>query len=288
MKLEYIIYDIKELLLALKDDTRIKDSYLIHKIINYNCLMTEQMIAQGISIPEQCYSRLPRRIVHEVTSADHPDIVHSSIKLGKVDLPKLINVQDIDKVLRVNSTSRQMQIYRTTFPFLMHMIRANDSRLQLFHYYVPYGLGLYIYRFLPELDIMALLEDPTEAFDVSSEMMGISELVNGTEYVVMTGAVNETVGAVITTYKRFDNFTYDTTKVYTGDAKIIKEDSVHQISLQDDFPITRSMAQQIVIQILTRDYQIEKQAIPDIYNDAMDDDLTARLRLRRTWSTPKV
>ena len=288
MKLEYIIYDIKELLLALKDDTRVKDSYLIHKIINYDCLLKEQMVLQGIPIPEQCFSRLPKREVHEVTTGDHPDITVSSIKLGKVDYPKLINVPDLDKALRVTSSSRQAQLYRTTFPYLMHLIRSNDSRLQLFHYYVPYGTGLYIYRFLPELDIMALLEDPTDAYQVYSELFSVDQLQVGIEYVVLTGAVTEMIGTVPTVYKKFDSFICQADYTYSGDGKVQKESAIHQITLQDDYPITRAMAQQIVIQILTRDYQIEKQAIPDIYNDAMDDDLTARLKLKRTWSAPRT
>lgn len=288
MKLEYIIYDIKELLLALKDDTRVKDSYLIHKIVNYDCLLKEQMIAQGMPIPEQCYSRLPKRNVIEVNTGDHPDITVSSIKLGRVEYPRLINIPDLDQAIRVTSSSRQSQLYRTTFPYLMHMIRANDSRLQLFHFYVPYGTGLYIYRFLPELDIMALLEDPTEAFEVSSSLIPVSEMQAGVEYVVYTGAITELNGDIPTVYKKFDSFICQPNYTYSGDGKVMKEDSVHQITLQDNYPITRSMAQQIVLQILTKDYQIEKQAIPDIYNDAQDDDLTARLRLRKTWGAQRV
>lgn len=283
MKLEYIIYDIKEILLALKDDTRVKDSYLIYKIINYDCLMKEQMALQGITIPEQCYSRLPRKKVAEINSGDHPEITVSSIKLGKVELPKLINLPEPTKALRVTSTSRQSMIYRTTFPMLMHMIRANDSRLQLFNYYVQYGNNLYFYHYIPEVDIMAMLEDPTEAFQVRSELYSADQLQEGKDYVVLTGAIRETDGGYNPVYKRFEGFTCTAGKTYSGDGKCQLEDDVHQMTLTDDYPITRAMAQQIVLQILTKDYQIEKQSIPDLYNDAQDDELSNRLKLKK-WS----
>ena len=291
MKLEYIIYDIKELLLALKDDTRVKDSYLIHKINNYNCLITEQMALQGLEIPEQCYSRLPKRKVHEITSGDHPDITVSSVRLGKVDVPKTMNLQDRDKEIKVLSSSRQSMIFRTSFPFLMHMIRANDNRLQLFNYYVIYGRSLYVYPYIAELDLMAVLEDPIEAFQINSEMFSVDQLKVGMEYIIYSGAIMEDNNGVQSVYKKYDGFTCQSDYTYSGDGKAMYDESVRQITMHDDYPITRSMAQQIVLQILTKDYQIEKQSIPDIYNDAMDDELTARLRLRRQqqqWSGPRA
>jgi hypothetical protein len=138
---------------------------------------------------------------------------------------------------------------------------------------------------------MAVLEDPIEAFQINSEMFSVDQLKVGMEYIIYSGAIMEDNNGVQSVYKKYDGFTCQSDYTYSGDGKAMYDESVRQITMHDDYPITRSMAQQIVLQILTKDYQIEKQSIPDIYNDAMDDELTARLRLRRQqqqWSGPRA
>lgn len=272
MKLEDIIYDVKTILRALKETTRVTDAYLIHKINNYRALLLQQKFEKdaGTSIPETYYSRLPNQTGTEVGSGDIPDGPPSSVKFGRFDIPDILPLStgDCDKsrLIRVMPTSRQKSVYWTCLEKLNLMISGNYDMLNYFTFCFLESNVLYTYPALKKLDLKILLNDPLDGYSVKSSEVPLGSVVDDSVYVVISGSVTDGT----TVYSKDDTFTADTTKTYSGDGKIKLYDQLVEQTMSDEYPIDRAMAQMIVLQILTNEYKLELRSIEDIYVDSQD------------------
>ncbi len=271
MKLEDIIYDVKTILDALQITTRVKDRYLIHKINNYRALFLEQMFEEqnGKDVNPLYYSRWPNQLGTVVDSADFETNSISTIKFMKYSLPKVIKLDDVNKSIKVRSVSRQIQFYYKTLPEIMELIFSDSFLPKLYHYWYIEGNEVYIYQPV-KADFLLLLEDPTDGYEINTHIYDITNLENGNTYVVISGIIRQDTGVAMSLYKVEDEFTCNTDYTYEGDGKVKLSIQMEQLTKSGDYPIERSMAQKIVLAILTNEYKIEQGTITDITNDAMD------------------
>ena len=270
MKIEEIIYDIKEILHALEVTTRVKDAFLIHKINGYRSLMIQQKEKAGEEINPVYFTRLPKQKVTNTGSGDHPDLNISSVKFGRISLPNRIALSDNIKSVRVMSSSRQELFYPTTLPVLMEMIEAEYLSLKHFHYYFIESNILYVYKTVEEVDLFVLLDDPVDGYSVKTDDVPLTSIEAGEEYAIASGSVKETISGNVNIYTLGNIFTGQAGATYSGDGVVKLASQVEALTYLDEYPMDRAMAQQIVILILTNEYRLEKEAVVDIYNDAQD------------------
>jgi hypothetical protein len=270
MTLEQIIYDIKMILRATTDDTRISDAHLFRKILNYRTIFITQEYFQTGTINTSWLQRLGLKTLTPVNSADNPIIIDGTIKLGKFTMPAVIPIGTEQGVYALYEGQRQKQIYRTIWPVLMHMISAKDGRLNLFRYYCKIGNDTYVYRFIDQVEPILILDNPLDGYNFNTERIPINDLENGIEYYVMSGSLKEVGDDGITVHIKNTSFTCDSNSVYSGDAKIRLTEQVVAVAYNNEFPVDGATAQRIVLEILTKDFAIERQAVSDVVNDSAD------------------
>ncbi len=270
MKVEDIIYDIKTVLLALTDDTRVTDAYLLHKILNYRAVLIGQELVQLNEVPAEFYQRMGRYKPTPVSSSDNPNVYSSSVRLGKIEVPAVI-----DGLIKIRSASRNKMLHSIDWDHLMEMISLEDERLQQFIFYAVTSRNeLYVYPYQEELDVSGVLEDPMNGYVWNTLDVMSSALVVDTEYTVMDGHVLETlIGSTSgTVYNTGTSFTVQNgySYTYSANAKVKLSQQIKSITKYDDFPISREMAQNVVLAILTNEYELERRSIADVVDDAQD------------------
>lgn len=277
MTIEEIIYDIKLILRATTDDTRISDAHLLRKILNYRSIFITEAYTQTNTMNASWIQRLGNKALTPSGSADNPNITDGTVKLGKMTLPSVIPIGPEKGIYRISDTQRQKQVYPTTWPQLMHMISYQDNSLRLFRYYVNIGNEYYVYPVTGEVDVMIVLENPLEGYKFSTELVSLSDLESGTEYYVLSGSVRERTitlypgGESSIVHTRNSTFTAGSASTYSGDGKVRRATQMTEEALNKEFPVDAMMAQRIVLEILTKDFAIERQGISDVINDAQDE-----------------
>jgi hypothetical protein len=270
MTLEQIINDIRLILRATTDDSRIVDSHLLRKILNYRSLFIVESFLQTGNINTQWVQRLGNKSLTSVGSGDNPNIPDGTVRFGKITLPNVIPVGQERGIYRISDTQRQKQIYYTTWPMLIHMITALDTRLNLFRYYANLGDEYYVYPYVSEIDIMLILDNPLDGYSFSTERVTLDDIVDTTEYFIISGTVREVDAGITTVHLKGSSFVGSDTAIYSGDGKIRRFSQIITEAYNNEFYVDSGMAQRIVLEILTKDFAIERQSVSDIINDAQD------------------
>ena len=269
MTLKDIVYDIKTLLRQVTDDTSVSDVFLVHKINNYREILANAYYQQYKVLDPALFQRLGVLDTTDVLSSDHPAIGYGSVRFSKVSLPKLMSIPDAMTV-QVSEVSRLKILTEVSLPYLLEVIKNKDYRLKIWHLYFREDDAINIYPTIKKVAVSAALSDPRDGYKFKTEYGNLAALTSNNQYTVLSGSVRENIASTQNIYVKGDTFTTDANGTYSGDGKVKLTTQYSAVSMSDDYPISREMAQEIVIQILTRDYQIERQQIFDTFNDAMD------------------
>lgn len=271
MTLEEFIGDVRTVLRQTTDDSSFSDLFILSKGLNYRSIFIPQQFLSTGEISPDWLMRLGNKRLTPVSSADNPNIPDGSIKVGKLKFPSAIPVGHNLGVEMVMNTQRQKQIYRTSWPILMHMIQAKDNRLELFSYYCTIADNLYVYPFIDQIDISIIPENPLDCIELETEFINVDGLVIGTEYFILSGSVTKTIDNVQTTYKKNEEFICEQDAEYNFYGKVIKSERIKLVSATTRFPADRGMCQRIILEMLTKDFNIEIKNIPDVTNDSIDE-----------------
>ena len=266
MKIENIVYDIKHLLNALTDDTRIADGHLIFKINNYWAIFLKEDYNQTGILNKSAYQRIPLITSYPVSSADDPSVDGGTIKFSKITVPKLIQLGEREPAMDLWMSQKHQRIYFIDRDTLMEMIIANDELLDIFKYYIYEGNDVYIYPVVGNVSFAGLLETPMDASMFYTTPEALFDLTAEIEYIVTSGSVK----AGTTVYLKGETFTAVSGTTYSGDGVVYRSTKVIDANKDMEYPISSDMAERIVLEILSKDFMLEKQSIFDIFNDSAD------------------
>lgn len=271
MTIEEFIYDVRTVLRQVAPDSDFSDLFILRKGLNYRVLFILENYNVNRLINTDWLMRLGNKKLTPVGSADNPNIVDGSVKLGKTTIPQLIPIGVDNGIPMVMNTQRQKQIYNTTWPVLMHMIQSRDARLELFSYYCQIGSDLYVYRYTEEVDLTVIPENPLDCVEFATGHVLLSEMVNGTEYYVISGNIKETLDGTDTVYLKNQTFIYNENSTYLSNGKYRNDEQIKSITATTRFPADSGMVQRIILEMLTKDFAIEIRNIPDTYVNAADE-----------------
>lgn len=275
MKLEDIIWDIKTILGATKAELRnsVEDRFLANKINNYRSVFIATFFDQNFIINDNWTQDLGVKKVAKVNSADDPSIVISSISVGKLQLPGIIPLIDISGYnrgyYRISTTSRQKTIFQTSTERLFNMIYCKDPRLKLFYFYFTIQDSIYIYPYLNQVIPVVILDDPMNGIIKKTDYVLSGQMIPGEMYTVVRGSI---IYGSLGTQKKGDVFTC-TEQIginFTGSGFVMKANQLTNMTVQSNYPVDRKMAQQIILEILTKEFQIEMGHVQDVVEDNQD------------------
>lgn len=271
MKIDKIVYDIKHLLNALTDDTRINDSHLIFKINNYWALFLKDDYIKTGHISKKYYQRIPLIDVHAVTSADDPNVIGGTVRFGKFTMPSILDLGNEEPPVDIYTAQRQERIYFIDRNFLFELIKSKDERLDLFKYYFYEGNTVYIYPVVTRISFIGLIENPLEASLFYTTPEPLFNLSAGIEYIVTQGSIKcDTGDGRINIYSKGATFTVYSSYTYSGDGVVYRANKIIDVTNDMEYPISPDMAERIILEILTKDFMLERQTLADIFNDSKD------------------
>jgi hypothetical protein len=271
MTIKELIWDIKTLLRQLTDDSYVRDAYLIAKLNLYRAyfIKAEQILYQRVD--QEWFQRIKKVSCTNVNSADDPNIPFSTVSFGKFTIPRIIELPDMVS-LNLRTSSMTEEIYFQDYALLMEMIVNKDNRCKVFKQYTRLGDNYYVYPYIPDIAGSGILYNPLNGYQFATEFVDLSNLSHGIEYTVVSGILTKDPAFLSpTVIRKGETFIADGNSVYTGNGKVKLSDQVIAVTGDYEYPVGGDIAQRIVLEILTKDFQIEQNRIFDTINNSIDD-----------------
>ena len=267
MTIEHLVYDIKMIKEKgfITDDSRLNEEFLIGRINNYRSAFIVSLYIQTGFINPVWLQPFGLFEFEEVYSADEPTVISSSsICYGKYVLPPVIALPRGLGIWNLTKGSKQELIYEVSMEKLLLMIETNADELNFHTFFFRIGNAIFTYPNPRKGNANLILENPFDGYIFDSSVQ--TTIVSGYGYTVFNGQVVYDG----TTYNIGDTITGTATTSYTGPGDLYLTNNKRAFSQTDEYPIDRAMAQEVLLSILTKDFEIEKTQIADMINDSSD------------------
>lgn len=210
----------------------------------------------------------------KVNIADDPIVDFCECDIMKAEIPEIINLTalgdgNLDLGLKVLSACGKTNY--TAYPLEMWKQIPSEHIRAKFHYYQRFGTAIYVNKLVNKLRFFGipattegLMIKKTLPVISGSVKSGYSYTVKGTTGMVVYDSVNYLPG---------QTFTGTSTSTFTasGNSQVFYTNYEVEMTDKDPYPVSAHLARQIVISILTTEFQIEKQQVTDVLNDSADD-----------------
>tara|TARA_R110000822_G_scaffold67329_3_gene164040 strand:+ start:8250 stop:9095 length:846 start_codon:yes stop_codon:yes gene_type:complete len=218
--------------------------------------------------------------IHSLTKvnfSDDPIVDFCACDIMKAEIPEVINLTylgdgNLDLGLRVISACGKTTY--TAYPIEAWRMIPKEHVRSMFHYYQRFGTTIYVNKLINNLRFFGI-PATTEGLMIKKTLpvisggikSGYSYTVKGTTGLVVYDGVN---------YLPNDTFTGTATTTFTasGSSQVFYTNYEVEMTENDPYPVSAHLARQIVISILTTEFQIEKQQVVDVLNDSADDVVT--------------
>lgn len=168
MKLQELVYDIRYVLRQTKDDSRIRDEFLMSKAHTYRSGFIQEDFSKNRFLNPVWLQDLKKLSTTKISSADDPSIADTSISLGKVTLPNLVSLPEDIGLFRVAGSSKQA-VYTPVgmnYLYLLLDIDPNTALNQRLYYRI--GNDILLYPYQTECNVVAILGNPLEGYTIES------------------------------------------------------------------------------------------------------------------------
>lgn len=255
------------------DEQAIDEDWMSYKIDQVRSELIVKQYNQTKVIDSSWLSDMGLLTCYKVNSADDKSIT-CDCYISKTTIPQTISLQSQDGNLdlglfsvtsacgKFGITSRPMYRWGSNTP--------SENVSSLFDYYFRIGTSMYISNpNIQKIRVIALLLSPEEGYLKNSAPIASGSLVNGTVYyVAYSGIVYNSI------FKApGSTFIATATTTFGGAGTVYLNVQAAAWRDTDNYPASGEMIRQIELEILTKEFGIEKQAIVDIRNDSVDDAL---------------
>lgn len=267
-----IIDAITNLLSKMKvtDESRLDANVLSYLIDNARAELIRADYAETGLVDMTWLTNLGTLTCYEVNAAD--DItVSCSCNVSKTTIPQLVSItsKNGNQDLGLYSLSSVCGKYTITpKPMFRWFNTPAEHTNSLFMYYFRVNTDLYISKVVEKIKGVAILLNPEDGYLINSIPVASGSLVSGTVYIVKYGGI--TYNNVY--YAPNATFTANSTNSFTTtNGKVYNYSQVQSYRFTDPYPASGDMIRRIQIEVMTKEFGIERGAIPDNRNDSIDD-----------------
>lgn len=267
-----LIWDIKIILEAagITDESRIDVDYVGFKL--------DQKRAKAI---RDCYKRNP--VIEPVwlqdygifsltpvNKAEDRAVAICDCKFSKAVLPPIVSINDPMSnqadlgIHRISSACGRYEFHQ--LPISKLALVDPDSLYSKFRYFSRVFNSIYLTPETRNARAILILENPLDGYVLDDTDKASGSLVSGSVYEVRSG--NVTYNG--TKYYKGQTFTANSTSTFTGLGKVFLQSQKRQMTGDDEYPMSSTMAEEVLMKIFTEDYAIEAKRIADIKNDSQD------------------
>ena len=161
MTAEEILYDIKEIVAALEDDSDLEDLWLLYKLNNYRAMLIFEQYKTFPVIDPSWLQPVEAFDFEKVGAADDPAITISSISLGRAILPEIVSLPEDLGLNRLSGSGGIIGFEPTDFDTLVMKALAKEEISRNYGYFARVGNFAYVYPYVMEGKAIVIAEDPT-------------------------------------------------------------------------------------------------------------------------------
>jgi len=253
------------------DENRVPEPWMYHKINQVRADLMVRQYRETDIIDQSWYSDLGLVDFHEVNIADDVNAAYCDCPISKAYVPQVITLptksinQDLGFQMIMSACAKKTRYYNRSISQWNYI--PKEHTYSLFRFYSRINTAMYVNAKVDQLRIVALLANPEQGFYTKSLPIASGSIVSGTSYIVVGDQI--IYNAVI--YNDGDTFTGTATTIFAGSGKVYLESQKTAYIETYPYPVSAEMARQIVIEICTKEFGIEKGQIADDTNDSEDD-----------------
>jgi hypothetical protein len=251
------------------DESRFNDTYL-YKLINQAREEAINADYKVTAVIDPAWMQdLGMVDFHRVNFADDISITSNACDVSKAFLPQMITLEagngNQDLGVNILSANGKTAYYPMALALWRNIPAEHEA--SMFKYFSRMNTSLYVNHLVTKLRVYGLLQNPEDAAIINSEPILSGSIANGTTYIVKFGQIIYDGS----TYRENTTFVGTATTTFAGTGKSYLNSQVTAFTEFDPYPVTGDMARKIVLDILVKEFGIERQAIPDLQNDSRDD-----------------
>lgn len=251
------------------DDSRLDDDYISYKIDQIRCEYIEKQFAEENIVDPTWLQDLGMVTFNKVNFADDPTITSCDCVITKAFLPQIITLnigngnQDLG-LYSVISSCGKTRYYPLEMAKWMYIPEGHERAK--FHYYSRVSNAIYKNK-EGNVRILAILQNPEDGIIKNSLPITSGNIVSGTVYAVKYGQIIYNG----TAYQPNTTFTGASVNSFTGNGQVFLYSQIKNFTDLDPYPVNGDMARAITLEILAKEFNIERQSIVDQENDSKDD-----------------
>lgn len=261
------------------DESRFDEDWLSYKIDQVRAELIIKQYAQTNVIDYAWLSNVDLLNMYKVNRADN-NTVDCCFDISKTTIPQTITLQNKDGNLDlgiyslVSATSSGG--ITTYYPERMSLwgYRPEGHTSGLFGHYARVNTSLYVDRIVNKLKLTAILLSPEDGYLINSAPVPSGSIVLGVAYYVVGSQIYYN-GAIYQPCTTFIGAVAPGQMVvnpnYSGSGTVYLNAQVASYRDVDPYPAGGEMIRMIELEILTKEFGIERQQIEDIRNDSKDD-----------------
>jgi hypothetical protein len=245
-------------------DFRVNPRHIEHLINRYRAIAIRQNYSKTLDTDTSWLQDMGSIPTTTVTSADDPIIPISSVTLSKITIPTVVQLPSNAGIYRMSSATKQITYYPVSQPRFFDFVQG--SLRTRFDYYFKVGTSIYVNSLVDFLNPILILDNPLEGtiYDTTDKVSGT--LVIGTLYQVQSGTIVHNA----IQYNAPQTFTA-VNSVFLGTGKVQLVNQIRPFTVDDEYPMSFTLAEMIMLKILTQDFKIEESQVSDIRNDSQDE-----------------
>jgi hypothetical protein len=254
---------------GLTDDSRYSSTWMEYKIYQVRAeLIIAEYNTTGI-LNQDWMSDIGLLTFYKVTRADN-NSVSCDCDISKTTIPQTIALKTRDGntdlgIFSLSSACGKYQYYPR--PMYRWQNTPPEHTNSLFNWYYRINTELYVSNNPTTLRMIGLLLNPLEGKIMNSAPVANGSIVSGTVYLVKYNQI--IYDGVV--YAPDETFTGTLATTYGGSGIVYLNAQVQSYKDTDPFPAPGDMIRKIELEILTKEFAIEAQAVIDIRNDGVDD-----------------
>lgn len=250
----------------LSKDFRVSNRHIQFLVQQYRARGIREEYKRNMQIDPSWLQDFGRVEFTKVNSGDDPLIPYTSMDLSKLTIPQVVSLPNDAGVYRVNGSSKQKRYYPITVERFFSLVEG--SIRNKFCYFFRVGTALYVNELIDEGNTVLILDDPLDGYIISTEKVLSGNITEGNVYVVSDGQI--TYNSIV--YNSGAQFTGVVNIVdYIGSGTVKFLNQKRKMTIDDQYPMSLTMAEYIVIKILTQEFKLEPTQIGDIRNESQDE-----------------
>lgn len=156
-----MIYDIREIVNSISDDSDISNEWLYYKANAYREVVMLQKYKEEPHIDPAWLINVPVIKTKPATPADDPSITYVSVHISKAIIPEVISLPD-DLGIIVTGSSGIIPYEKQSLTLLAQKAMIKEQIDNGMGYYARIGNNLYLYPLTMELGLTMIPKDPLE------------------------------------------------------------------------------------------------------------------------------